>query len=186
MPKAAIPSLHGARPVKKIELIQLPQSALVALAAGDLASANTLTPFRMGPYFIDPESLSTWRRRASQILNEPGSTKWITRAIVDTDLGIAVGRAGFHGPPDSLGMVEVGYSVDPDFRRQGYARAALVAMLKWALDDGTVQTVRASIAPDNIASRALVDQYGFIEVGEQWDEEDGREIIFEVQLRRSK
>lgn len=187
--KRVVGNIKGCNPfamtmtLKKIELVQLPQGAITALAAGDLACANTLTPFRMGPYFIGPESLSTWRRRASQILNEPGSAKWITRAIVDTDLGIAVGRAGFHGPPDGLGMVEVGYSIDPDFRRQGYARAALVAMLNWAQGDGIIQTVRASIAPDNIASRALVDQYGFVEVGEQWDDEDGREIIFEVQLR---
>jgi ribosomal-protein-alanine N-acetyltransferase len=91
-----------------------------------------------------------------------------------------VGRAGFHGPPDVTGMVEVGYAIDPVFRRQGYARAALVALLKWAKDDASIVTVRATISPDNLASRALVAQYGFVEVGEQWDDEDGLETIFEV------
>jgi len=43
-----------------------------------------------------------------------------------------------------------------------------------------VHTVRASIRPDNVASRALVAQYGFVEVGEQWDDEDGLETVFEV------
>jgi [ribosomal protein S5]-alanine N-acetyltransferase len=43
-----------------------------------------------------------------------------------------------------------------------------------------VRTVRASISPDNIASRRLVEQYGFVEVGEQWDDEDGLERVFEV------
>jgi len=39
------------------------------------------------------------------------------------------------------------------------------------------------ISPDNLASRALVSQYGFVEVGEQWDDEDGLETIFEAPAR---
>jgi ribosomal-protein-alanine N-acetyltransferase len=38
--------------------------------------------------------------------------------MVDAERGVAVGRAGFHGPPDADGMVEVGYAVDPAFRRR--------------------------------------------------------------------
>jgi hypothetical protein len=30
----------------------------------------------------------------------------------------------------------------------------------------------------------LVAQYGFTEAGEQWDEEDGREIIYERQANQ--
>jgi hypothetical protein len=36
------------------------------------------------------------------------------------------------------------------------------------------------VGPDNLASLALVGQYGFVKVGEQWDDEDGLEIILEV------
>jgi len=43
-----------------------------------------------------------------------------------------------------------------------------------------VRTVRVSISPDNIASYQLAMQYGFTEVGQQWDDEDGLEIIYEV------
>ncbi len=159
--------------LKNVDLIQLPPRALVALADGDLASANLIAPFLLGSYFVGPECLSTWRRRAAQVVNDPSSAAWITRVIVDVDLSLAVGRAGFHGPPDGLGTVEVGYAVDPAFRRQGYARAALVALLKWAKDEVFVQTVRATIRPYNLPSLALVQQYGFVEVGEQWDDEDG-------------
>jgi hypothetical protein len=40
--------------------------------------------------------------------------------------------------------------------------------------------VRVTIAPENTASRDLAVQYGFTAVGEQWDDEDGLEIIYEV------
>jgi RimJ/RimL family protein N-acetyltransferase len=77
-------------------------------------------------------------------------------------------------------MVEVGYSIDPRFRRQGYARAALRALLERAAAEPGVRTFRATISPDNAASRDLVLAHGLVAVGEQWDDEDGLEIIYEV------
>lgn len=40
--------------------------------------------------------------------------------------------------------------------------------------------VRASISPDSSASRALAKAYGFTDVGEQWEDGDGLEILFEA------
>ena len=100
--------------------------------------------------------------------------------VWDLDEERAVGRAGFHGPPDDAGMVEVGYSIDPDQRRRGYARATLAFCSIGRGRERDVRTVRASIGPDNVPSLNLVRQFGFVEVGEQWDDEDGLEIIYEV------
>lgn len=76
--------------------------------------------------------------------------------------------------------MEVAYSVDPRYRRQGYARAMLRALLRRAASEPEVRTVRATIRPDNVASLATIAGFGFIEVGEQWDDVDGLEIIFEA------
>ena len=167
-------------PDKPIHLVELSPDAIHALAAGDLDLANRLAPVALSPYFVGDECIGVWRYRSEQIAGDPAAAGWITRIIVDTGLGVAVGRAGYHGPPDALGLVEIGYSVDPPHRRRGYARAAFVALLERARIEPAVRTVRVSIRPDNKPSRALVLQYGFIEVGEQWDEVDGLEILFEV------
>lgn len=103
--------------------------------------------------------------------------------IWDERRQVAVGRAGYHGPPDRSGMVEIGYAVDPAYRRRGYARAALEALLRRAAREPRVRTVRAAISPGNVASCRLASQYGFAEAGRQWDEEDGLEIIYEVDAR---
>jgi RimJ/RimL family protein N-acetyltransferase len=108
------------------------------------------------------------------------SAAWVTGVIWDDERHLAVGRAGFHGPPDAAGLVEIGYAVDPAYRRRGYARAALEALLRRAATDPQVRTVRVTITPDNAASYGLASQYGFTRVGEQWDDEDGLEIIHEV------
>lgn len=169
---------------KTIELVELAPATIHALAGGDLTAANLNSRVAFTAYFVAPENLRTWRMRSRQIDADPVCAGWITRIIVNVERQIAVGQAGFHGPPDTAGMVELGYSIDPDFRRQGYARAALVAMLDQASVESSVCTVRATISPDNIASRSLVLQYGFVEVGEQWDDEDGLETIFEVAVKQ--
>jgi len=76
-------------------------------------------------------------------------------------------------------MVEIGYTTLPDYRRRGYARAAVAALLVEAAASPDVRTVRASISPDNIASLALARSFGFVQVGDQWDEENGLELVFE-------
>ncbi|WP_066583518.1 GNAT family N-acetyltransferase [Cellulomonas timonensis] len=157
-----------------------PPATIHALAAGDLDTANLTSPAPLTAYLVEPDARYVWGLRSRQVDADPATAQWITGVIVDAGSGVVVGRAGFHGPPDARGMVEVGYSVDPDYRRRGYARATLRAMLDRARRDPSVRTVRATISPDNIASRALVLQHGFVEVGEQWDAEDGLEIVFEV------
>ncbi len=61
----------------------------------------------------------------------------------------------------------------------------LTAAIAWASADPAVRTVRASISPDNAASLATLRPFGFAHVGEQWDEEDGVELLFELPVDRS-
>jgi RimJ/RimL family protein N-acetyltransferase len=165
---------------RNVRLVRLNAATLRALADGDLAAANHAS-ITLTPYFVHPAWQGTWRRRSRQVEADPASADWVTGVIWDVERGVAVGRAGYHGPPDADGMVEVGYAVDPAYRRQGYARAALEVLLDRAWREPDVRTVRATVSPDNAASLGLIAQYGFIEVGEQWDDEDGLEIVYEVE-----
>jgi RimJ/RimL family protein N-acetyltransferase len=169
--------------VKAIRLVQLSPAVFSALADGDLPAANRIADLRMSAYFVGPQSRSTWRRRAMQAGDDPASIPWLTRAVLDVESGLVVGRAGFHGPPDADDVVELGYAIDPAFRRQGFARAALSALLSWARSDPCISKVRASVRPDNVPSMALVESFGFIAVGDRWDDEDGLEVILEWSVR---
>ncbi len=165
-----------------VTLVRLDGPVIDALAIGDLPSAGALAPVPLSEYVTGPESARVWRVRSEQIRSNPGDAAWTTRVVHDPARRLTVGIAGFHGPPDSAGMVEVGYAIDPVHRRRGYARAALSAMLERARVEATARVVRASIRPDNEASRALVAQFGFVEVGEQWDDEDGLELLFDLAM----
>jgi RimJ/RimL family protein N-acetyltransferase len=168
------------RPAPNVRIVHLDGPALEALAAGDLAAANAASPVPVTAYLVGPDRLRLWQRRSAQVVEDPASAAWVTGVIWDEERHVAVGTAGYHGPPDASGMVEVGYAVDPVYRRRGYARAALEALLARAASEPRVRTVRVTISPDNLASYRLAAQYGFVEVGERWDDEDGLEIIYEV------
>ncbi|MCW2929829.1 MAG: hypothetical protein JWM19_791 [Actinomycetia bacterium] len=167
-----------------VRIVHLSAPVFDALARGDLAAANAVSPVPLSEYFASPDWTGVWKIRSEQVEQDPASAAWVTGIIWDEQRRVAVGRAGYHGPPDESGMVEVGYSVVPAYRRRGYARAALEAMLARAAREPGVRTVRATISPDNTASYNLVAQYGFAHVGEQWDDEDGLEIIYEVDAGR--
>ncbi|MGD0246913.1 MAG: GNAT family N-acetyltransferase [Streptosporangiaceae bacterium] len=161
----------------RVRIVQLTARVFRALAEGDLAAANAASPVPLPAYFAGPEWRAVWHRRSRQVVEDPASAAWVTGVIWDERQQLAVGRAGYHGPPDRSGMVEIGYAVDPAWRRRGYA-------LQRAAREPRVRTVRATISPDNVASYQLVSQYGFTETGEQWDDEDGLEIIYEVDAQR--
>lgn len=167
-------------PAPRVRIVHLPAETLAALAVGDLDAANASSPVPLTPWLVSGDAIGTWRFRATQVVDAPQDLDWVTGAIWDEDRQVVVGQAGFHAAPDADGMVEVGYAVDPAERRRGYARAVLLTMLDRARQDPSVRTFRATVSPGNAPSLGLIAQLPFEEVGEQWDEEDGLEIIFEL------
>ncbi|WP_232668263.1 GNAT family N-acetyltransferase [Pseudonocardia sp. TRM90224] len=160
-----------------LRLVKIPEAVQHALARGEEPTAS---PYPIPSYLRGDECASLWRMRSRQLAESPSAAPWVTRLVLVPGEAAAVGLAGFHGPPDAAGMVEVGYRIDPEQRRKGYARRSLETLLAVARAHPDVHVVRATISPDNHASQSLVTGYGFAEVGEQWDDEDGLEIIFEV------
>lgn len=165
---------------KRIRFVELSGGAMSALLDGDLSGASRMAGVSLTGYFVTDTARWLWQFRLDQMAADPGHARWIVRQAVVGDKGLVVGHAGFHGPPDEVGMVEIGYSVAPGFRRQGYARSTLIELLRRAAAETAVTTVRATISPDNVASLATISGFGFVEVGEQWDEEDGLELVFEA------
>lgn len=168
-----------------VRIVHLNGPAFHALATGDLAAANAVSPVAVSAYFAGPEWRVVWQMRSRQVDEDSASAAWVTGVIWDEHRQLAVGRAGYHGLPDPSGMVEIGFAVVPAYRRRSYARAALKALLRRAANEPLVRTVRMTISPDNLASYRLATQHGFVKVGEQWDDQDGLEIIYEVSAGQS-
>ncbi len=154
-----------------------------AILAGDWAAAE-----RMLEAPIPPEWRSAgWNwlaRRSSEARADPAAVRWFPRVMLlrppgATDATV-VGHVGFHGPPDREGRVEIGYTVVSAHRRRGFAEEAVRALLEWCWADHGVRAFRASVGPWNEPSLRLIRKLGFVQVGTQWDEEDGEELVFHL------
>ena len=94
-----------------MRFVELSSAAMTALLDGSLAEASREAGIALTPYFVTDGAVRLWRLRVSQIAADPGSGRWVARAVVAEPEGVVVWHAGFHGPPDQTGMVEVAYSV---------------------------------------------------------------------------
>jgi ribosomal-protein-alanine N-acetyltransferase len=78
---------------------------------------------------------------------------------------VLCGSIGFKGPPDGAGVVEVGYSVLPEYAGREIATGMLAAVTEWAKGNPKVRAIEAETLPDNMASIRVLEKVGFIDVG---------------------
>jgi [ribosomal protein S5]-alanine N-acetyltransferase len=165
---------------ERLDLPSLSAEQIEALLAGDVATVAKATGAVYSPGWLE-DNVGHLARRARQMRGDPAIRRWLVRPIVlrEGDRPV-IGTINFHGPPDERGMLEVGYSLLPQFRGRGYAIEAVRALLAWAGRDPIVRVFRASVSPDNERSLHLIGKLGFVRIGEQMDEEDGLEMVFEL------
>ncbi len=149
-----------------------------ALLARDIDAAERALGVKLpgAGWIATDERFLNFRR--ADLIRAPSSAPWLARAIVRPDRAMA-GHIGFHDPPNDDGIVELGYTVFEPHRRRGYAFEAISSMMAWAMQLGGVRRFRLAITPDNAPSLALAAKLGFAPNGQQIDEFDGLELIFE-------
>lgn len=118
--------------------------------------------------------------RIPRILKNPDYAPFALRLAVLKESRVIIGSSGFHDFPDSTGMIEIGLGVEPLFRRQGFAMEMLHGMWGWVIANPEVKTLRYTVSITNEPSIAMVKKLDFTCVGQQIDEEDGPEDIYEM------
>lgn len=171
----------------RLELVLLEPAFLEALLIGDTKLAEKIGGFIIPKNLI--LSKGFLKMRLKQIKDNPKVNIWLIRAIVLKKSNTMCGHVGFHsepGPADlkdiAIDGVEIGYSVEENYRRQGFAKEAAQGLMEWAFNDQKQSCFILSIAPDNVASLSLANSMGFKEIGSHIDDEDGLELYFERRL----
>ena len=118
--------------------------------------------------------------RVPQVKIDPALNKWFVRWIVLKQSGAIIGSTSFHGAPDERGMVEIGLGINSAFQNRGFAKEALLGMWRWVLESPEVEVLRYTVSPANGPSIRVIRYFGFALVGQQIDEEDGPEDIYEM------
>ncbi len=142
-------------------------AATVALARAEVADRDEFARL-LGASVPDnwpPESLATalpiflgWLEEAP---DRAGWFAWYALAKGDGSLSpVLVASGGFMGPPQE-GVVEIGYSVLPQYEGQGYATEMVTALVCWAMEQPGVARVVAETEWANPASVRVLLKAGF-------------------------
>jgi RimJ/RimL family protein N-acetyltransferase len=76
-----------------------------------------------------------------------------------------VAIAGYYGPPSAEGVIEIGYSVCPEWRGKGYATEFVRALTEHAVRAGGVTRILAHAFAANPASVRVLERCGYTRLG---------------------
>ena len=169
-----------------IGLVPMSPEFLEAVLADRRTEAERLLGTELPSEFPTAGERRFLAMRLRQMREDIRFLTWCPHAIVLS--GQMIGHAGFHGPPginaaEEPDAVEYGYKIFAPWRGRGYAHVASRVRMEIAADRAGVRHFVLSVSPTNEPSLAIVHKLGFVRTGEQMDEEDGLEHVF--QLRRA-
>jgi ribosomal-protein-alanine N-acetyltransferase len=144
-------------------------------AAGVL---GVLPPASWPPEYNDASTRQWMREMIMRHPDEPGYGSWYV--VGD---GRLVGTAGYKGPPDPNGEVEIGYAIIESERLRGYASGAVRLLVERAFRDPRVRAVAAETIPELAGSRAVLERCGFTLIARTPNTEVGE--ILRYRLGRS-
>jgi RimJ/RimL family protein N-acetyltransferase len=104
----------------------------------------------------------------------PNPTHWNGYLFVDPAAATLVGNGGFHGPPNDIGEVEIGYEIASGFRNRGYATEAVRGFVNFAFSDAVVRSVVAHTLAEKNPSNSVLARVGFHLAAEITNDEVGR------------
>jgi ribosomal-protein-alanine N-acetyltransferase len=150
-----------------IRLLQASAASLDAALAKDhfalASSVGARIPDSFPPEHLDDDALRWTLNLISNPATDPRfAMYWI---ILDEPEGaVLAGVCGFKGMPVD-GVAELGYGILPEFRRRGYATAAVHALTEIAFARPEVVTVAAETLPDLAPSIGVLEKSGFTLLG---------------------
>ena len=150
-----------------------PAQLLAMIESAARFEAESGVPLAEGlrEFFVSGEVSPAW---LEQLRVAPGPDPWtLGFAVVHREEGLTIGSAGFKGPPDESGVVEIAYGIAPGYQRRGFATESARALVAFALERVDVTVIRAHTMPENGPSGRVLAHCGFQHVGEVVDPEDG-------------
>ena len=158
----------------------MPLPLLDAFVDGNGERARELADYSV-PGDFPGSAAEVLEMRRIQLAADPERAPWSIRAMVRRDDRLMVGFVNFHGPPgtndiEAADAAELGWTVFPEHRRQGYATETARRLMDWARAEHGVRRFISSTTPDNVPSLRVHEKLGFHRTGRIVD----GEVIFEL------
>lgn len=173
---------------ERLKLCSISTAFLRELAKPNMESARNLVEYTI-PKNCSISGHSQISRRLEMIETNPLQRPWMYRAIVRKGDNTMVGFISFHhmAPDPDIAEytkmgTELGYTIEKEFRRMGYAKEAAIGMMEWAHQNHNVSDFILTICPSNEPSLRLAESMNFRIVGKHDDPIDGLEHVTQASI----
>ncbi len=140
--------------------------------------------------FSNPEAMRFWNQpvhtrlidteRAVRSFIDCTPSYYRYWAVADAGSDRCIGMVSYHDGHIRSKRASIGYMIDPSRQNQGLATEAVGALIDYCFGALGLHRLQAFIDPDNQASRALAEKFGFrsegllldhLRVGDEWRSE---------------
>lgn len=142
----------------RLWLIPLPLDVVKAACEGRRSESGF--PYTIPEAWPDSDLRDFLPTYAAMLAEEPGTARWGVWVMIEQASRTVIGDIGFKGAPDGEGRIEIGYSVLPLWRQQGFATEAARAMIDWGLKQPAVKAVLAECLATNEPSARVLRSAG--------------------------
>jgi ribosomal-protein-alanine N-acetyltransferase len=147
--------------LKTERLDVIPCSLRIAQAiAADKSKIETILAVRVPDDWPAQDLAEFLPFHAQQLEADPSLLGWGVWLMIHATERVAIGDVGFKGKPDYEGTVEIGYSVIPAYRNQGFASEAAQALVDWVFTQQGVKKIIAECSDDNAPSIRVLQKLG--------------------------
>jgi RimJ/RimL family protein N-acetyltransferase len=91
---------------------------------------------------------------------------WGPYTLIERVTQLCIGGIGFKGPPDSAGVVEIGYGICASRQNRGFMSEAVARLIELARDEGAF-ALGAETDAKNVASQRVLEKCGFARASQE-------------------
>ncbi|MDA1001947.1 MAG: GNAT family N-acetyltransferase [Chloroflexi bacterium] len=177
-----MPAPHLPETIHTDRLELLPQTLdfVTLVLRGERAAAGELIGAALGAWPSGGELEFGFAGSAATLRADAGAIAWLSRTVVLRDERRVIGSVSLKGRPDAAGQVEIGYGIEPAWRRRGFAREAAGALLTHAFRPPAVRRAVAAIVPSNEPSVRIAEALGLRHTPERTAKYGNGEVLWAI------
>ena len=145
-----------------IKLLSLTPEQVEMFRHTDNRLEDSLKLKRSGRLITEQYSNALGRYTLNWMKEDPAgelfATIWI---VIEKSSNSIAGELGFKRKADENGFIEIGYSIQPDYRNKGYITESIRMLSAWAFNYPEVKAIIAETLDDNIPSIKALSKNGF-------------------------
>ncbi|WP_088042921.1 GNAT family N-acetyltransferase [Bacillus sp. EAC] len=151
---------------KNLILLTFTANAMIDVLNGKSSFLHDKTSYGLGKGWPINAYKNLFPYKISRFQSHPEEEEYEGIIIHKKDQ-LVIGDMGFKGGPDKHGIMEIGYSILPQYQGNGYATEMGKAFCKWGMNKENVHKIIATCSIYNHASIRVLEKIGMKKLYEE-------------------